>query len=166
MNLTNRHGSAVVTLPSDLEIAITRIFDAPKQLVFEAWTTPALVRQWWGWETSELVVCDIDLRPGGEWRYVTRDADGVELGWHGTYRDVEFPDRLVSTEIFEGFPDGEAVNTLTLTERDGETVLAVTALYTCREHRDGHLASGMERGMQHSLDRFEDLVITRTGGAR
>ena len=116
-----RHGSAVVTLPSDREILITRAFDAPAALVFKAWTTPELVRRWWGFESSPLVVCDIDLRPAGAWRYVTREADGTELGWHGTYLEIEVPRRLVSTEVFEGYPEGEAQNTLTLTERDGTT---------------------------------------------
>lgn len=153
-----RHGSAIVTLPSDLEILITRTFDAPKHLVFEAWTTPSLVRRWWGFETSPLAICDIDLRPGGNWRYVTRDGDGTELGWHGIYREIEAPDRLVSTEVFEGYPDGEAVNTLTLVEQNGTTVLTVSVLHSSRENRDGHVDSGMERGLQHSLDRVDDLL--------
>ena len=155
-----RHGSAVVTLPSDREILITRVFDAPAALVFEAWTTPAHVRRWWGSESSPLVVCDIDLRPGGAWRYVTRDPDGTELGWHGTYLEIERPDRLVSTEVFEGYPDGEARDTLTLTERgDGTTVLSVTVVHTSKENRDGHIASGMDAGMQPVLDRVEDLLL-------
>lgn len=159
MTTTALHGSAVVTLPSDLEILITRTFNAPRELVFTAWTTPDLVRRWWGFESSPLVRCDIDLRPGGAWRYVTRDADGTELGWHGTYREVERPHRLVTTEVFEGYPDGEAQNTLTLTELDGATVLTVTVLHASKENRDGHIAAGMERGLQHSLDRVEDLLV-------
>jgi uncharacterized protein YndB with AHSA1/START domain len=154
-----RHGSAVVTLPTEREILITRVFDAPAALVFKAWTTPALVRRWWGFESSPLIVCDIDLRPGGRWRYVTRDADGTELGWHGTYLDVGAPHRLVSTEVFESYPDGEAQNTLTLTEEAGRTVLTVVVLHTSKENRDGHVGSGMEGGMQHSLDRVEDLLV-------
>ena len=156
--ITTRHGSAVVTLPNDLEIHITRTFAAPKDLVFKAWTTPDLVRRWWGLESSPLVVCDIDLRPGGDWRYVTRDADGTELGWHGTYQEVNAPDRLVSTEVFEGYPDGEALNTLTLTEEGGETVLTVVVRHSSKENRDGHIASGMEGGMQHTLDRLDALL--------
>jgi len=155
-----RHGSAVVTLPSDREILITRTFDAPAALVFKAWTTPDLVRRWWGFESSPLVVCDIDLRPGGGWRYVTREPDGTELGWHGTYIEVDGPHRLVSTEVFEGFPDAAAQNTLVLSETDGITVLTVTVEHTSMEHRDGHIGSGMEPGMQHSLDRIEDLLAS------
>jgi len=156
-----RHGSAVVTLPSDLEIGITRIFDAPAELVFRAWTTPELVREWWGRESSPLVVCDIDLRVGGGWRYVTREPDGTELAWHGTYLEIDRPWRLVSTEVYEGYPDGEARDTLTLTERDGTTLMSVNVLHSSRENRDGHLSSGMEPGMQHSLDRFEDLLFAQ-----
>jgi uncharacterized protein YndB with AHSA1/START domain len=155
---TSRHGSAVVTLPSDREILIIRSFDAPAALVFRAWTTPELVRRWWGFESSPLVVCDIDLRPGGAWRYVTREADGTELGWHGTHLEIDAPHRLVSTEVFEGYPDAEARNTLTLREHGGITELTVTVLHTSKENRDGHVASGMEGGLQHSLDRIEDLL--------
>jgi uncharacterized protein YndB with AHSA1/START domain len=161
MTLTgSRHGSAVVTLPSDHEILITRVFDAPADLVFRAWTTPELVRQWWGWDSSALIVCDIDLRVGGDWRYVTREADGRELAWYGTYYEIDAPRRLVSSEAFDGYPDAATRNTLTLTERDdGTTLLEVLVVHTSTEHRDGHLASGMESGMQHSVDRLEDLVV-------
>jgi len=153
-----RHGSAVVTLPSDREILITRVFDAPAALVFRAWTSPELVRRWWSSADAPLVVCDIDLRPGGAWRYVTRYPDGTELGWHGTYLDIDAPTRLVSTETFEGYPDGTAQDTLHLTERDGTTVLTVTVLHTSKENRDGHVASGMEPGLQRSLDRIDEIL--------
>jgi uncharacterized protein YndB with AHSA1/START domain len=163
---STRHGSAVVTLPSDREIHITRVFDAPPALVFRAWTTPELVRRWWGFESSPVVVCDIDLRAGGGWRYVTREPDGTELGWHGTYLEIDPPHRLVTTEVFEGYPDAEARNTLRLVPQDdGTTLLSVTVLHTTKEHRDGHVASGMEGGMQHSLDRIEDLLPELQGGA-
>jgi uncharacterized protein YndB with AHSA1/START domain len=167
MTLTgSRHGSAVVTLPSDHEICITRVFDAPAELVFRAWTTPQLVRQWWGWDSAALIVCDIDLRVGGDWRYVTREADGRVLGWRGTYLEIDAPRRLVSTEVFEDHPDAATRNTLTLTEReDGTTLLTVLVVHTSTEHRDGQLASGMESGMQHSVDRLEDLVV-RLAAAR
>ena len=155
---STRYGSAVVTLPSDREILITRVFDAPAALVFRAWTTPELVRRWWSGDAAPLVVCDIDLRPGGRWRYVTRDADGTELGWHGEYLEIEAPRRLVSTETFEGYPDASAQDTLVLTERDGTTVLTVTVLHASKENRDGHVASGMEGGLQLALDRVEDIL--------
>ncbi len=161
MTPATRHGSAVVTLSGDREIVITRSFDAPAAAVFRAWTTPDLVRRWWGFPTSEWVVCDIDLRVGGTWRYVTRE-DGVEVGFHGEYREIDAPVRLVSTEVFEGFPDAEALDTLVLEERDGVTTLTITVLHQLPEHRDGHIASGMEHGMQVSFDRLEDAIA---GGA-
>ncbi len=164
---TNRHGSATVSLPSDREILITREFDAPAALVFEAWTTPELVKRWWGFGDSEWLVCEIDLREGGKWRYVTRetrDANSFEVGFHGVYRTIEAPHRLVSTEVYEGFPGPDpdaaaAVNTMVLEERDGVTTMTTTVLHVLQEHRDAHIASGMESGMQVSLDRLEDLVV-------
>jgi uncharacterized protein YndB with AHSA1/START domain len=155
--LSNRHGSAVITLPSDTEILITRAFDAPAELIFQALTTPELVKRWWGFETSEWLVCDIDLRAGGQWRYVIRD-DGTEVGFHGEYREIAGPHRLVSTEVFEGFPDAGSVNTITLDEVDGVTTMTTLVQHELQEHRDGQLASGMEGGMQVSFDRLEDLV--------
>jgi uncharacterized protein YndB with AHSA1/START domain len=154
----NRYGSAVVTLPSDREIRIERTFDAPADLVFKAWTTPEYVRRWWGDEQAPVVLCDIDLRPGGAWRYVTRAADGSEFGWHGVYGEVDAPHRLVTTEVFEGFPDAEAQNTLTLVEHDGVTTMTVMVLHQSKEYRDGHVNSGMEGGMQLALNRFDDVL--------
>jgi uncharacterized protein YndB with AHSA1/START domain len=157
----NRHGSAVITLPSDTDILITRVFDASADLVFEAWTTPDLVRRWLGFETSEWLVCDIDLRIGGQWRFVIRDG-GMEVGFHGEYREIARPHRLVSTEVYEGFPDpdgdGAALNTMTLDEVDGVTTMTLLVQHARPEHRDAHIASGMEGGLQVSLDRMEDLV--------
>ena len=155
----NRHGSAVVTLPSDREILITRQFDAPASLLFKAWTTPELVKRWWGFETAEWLVCDIDLREGGSWRYLTREADGTEVGFHGEYRAIEAPRRIVSTEVFEGFPDAAALDTVVFDERAGVTTVTVNVLHTTKEHRDGHVASGMEGGMQVSMNRLEDVVV-------
>ena len=163
MNAThNRHGSATVTLPSDREILITRQFDAPAALIFKAWTTPDLVKRWWGFETTEWLVCEIDLREGGAWRYVTREADGTEVGFHGEYRAIEAPQRLVSTEVFEGFPDGEALDTLTLEERDGVTTMRILVEHSSKEHRDGHIASGMESGMQVSCSNLLFFLHKRT----
>lgn len=170
MNTTDRHGSATVALPSDREILITREFDAPATLVFEAWTTPELVRRWWGFGTSEWLVCDIDLREGGSWRYVTREDGGIEVGFHGEYRTIEAPHRIVSTEVFEGFPVEDpdaaaALNTLVLEERAGVTTMTITVLHVEQEHRDAHIASGMETGMQVSMNRLEDLVAELGRGA-
>jgi uncharacterized protein YndB with AHSA1/START domain len=166
---TNRHGSAVITLPSDTEFLITRAFDAPAELVFKAYTTPEYVKRWWGFETSEWLVCEIDLRVGGTWRFVTRERD-MEVGFHGEYREVERPRRLVSTEAFEGIPDPDgnaALNILTLDERDGVTTMTVLVQHQSQKARDMVLASGMEGGMQVSYDRLEDLVVEpRTEGLR
>jgi uncharacterized protein YndB with AHSA1/START domain len=155
---TAHSGLATVTLPSDREIVITRVFDAPAKLVFEAMTNPEHVRRWWGLRSSTFVVCDIDFRVGGEWRYVLREEDGSEFGWHGKYREIEAPHRLVSTEVFEGFPDAESVNTVTLVEEDGQTTLTTTVLHQSQEYRDGHINSGMEGGMQETFDRLEELL--------
>lgn len=161
----NRHGSAVVTLPSDREILIVRQFDAPAPLVFKALTTPDLVKRWWGFPTSEWLACEIDLRVGGRWRYVTREEGGFEVGFHGEYRELAAPRRIVSTEVYEGMPnpspdpdaDG-SLNTIVLAEEGGVTTMTVTVRHAKPEHRDMHIASGMESGMQVSYDRLEDLV--------
>jgi uncharacterized protein YndB with AHSA1/START domain len=158
----DRHGSAVVTLPSDTQILITRVFDATADRVFAAWTTPAMVRQWWGSPDEPLVVCTIDLRVGGEWRYVMRRADGDELGWHGTYREIAAPTRLVSTEVFEGYAEAESVNSMTLTEVDGATTMSVLVTHTSKANRDGHVDSGMEGGMQIVMNRLDDLLAGNT----
>ena len=155
----NRHGSAIVTLPSDTEILITRQFDAPAALVFKAYTTPELVRRWWGFETSEWLVCEVDLRVGGTWRYVVKDDD-YEVGFHGEFREIDGPHRIVSTEVFEGMPDAHSVNTTTFEELDGVTTMTTLVQHTDPEHRDAHIQSGMEAGMQVSYDRLEDVVTS------
>ncbi len=127
--------------------------------MFAAWTTPDLVRRWWGYESQPLVVCEIDLRVGGSWRYVTRDDDtGTEMGWRGEYREVVPDARLVSTELFEANPDGATLNTVTFAESSGVTTLTIDVLHTTRARRDDHLASGMEGGLQNSLNRIERLL--------
>ena len=163
-SINNRFGSAVVTLPTDTQIKIVRVFDAPADLVFEAWTTPELVRRWWGSQEEPLTVCDIDLRVGGAWRYVM-SMNEMEFGWHGVYRQIDSPTRLVSSEVFEGFPDAEAVNTLTLDEAGGITTLTVVVQHLTKENRDGHVDSGMEAGMQQTLNRLEALVTVPRAGS-
>lgn len=157
----NRHGSAVITLPSDTEFLVTRVFDARAELVFKAFTTPELVKRWWGFETSEWLVCEIDLREGGQWRFVVREGD-MEVGFHGEYREIAGPHRLVSTEMYEGVPDPEpedyALNTMTLDEHDGVTTMTLLVRFASQEGRDAVLATGMESGMQVSYDRLDDLV--------
>lgn len=163
--MATRYGSAVVTLPSEREILITRSFEAPLERVWDAVTMPEHVKRWWGSEQSPLVVCEIDLRVGGSWRYVARDDDGTEYGWHGTYREIEIERRVVSTEMFEGFPDAESVNTMTLRHAEGVTTLQTRVLHASREYRDGHLASGMEPGMQAAFDSLDDVVTGATAAS-
>lgn len=160
--MSTRHGSATVVLPSDTTILITRSFDAPAALIFRALTEPELVTRWWGFEDAQWEVCEIDLRVGGTWRYVVRqpcDSEpDREVAFHGEYRELDPPHRLVSTEVFEGVPEGEAVVSTTLDEVDGVTTMRVLVQHTCKEHRDGHVESGMEVGMQVSYNRIEDLL--------
>jgi uncharacterized protein YndB with AHSA1/START domain len=156
----NRHGSAKITFPSDTSYEITRQFDAPAELVFKAITTPELVKQWWGFDTGEWQVCEIDLRVGGRWRYVVIDR-GMEVGFHGEIKEIDAPHRYVSTEAYEGIPDPDdnaSLNTITLAEADGVTTMTVHVEMYSQEAREAVLASGMETGMQVSYNRLEDLV--------
>lgn len=159
-----RHGSATVALPSDTEILITRHFDAPAALVWEAMTQPEHVLRWWGPDWCPLMSAEIDLRVGGTWRYVARMDDGSDLGWHGVYRAIDPPHSLTSTEVFEGYADAESVNTMTLTEHDGVTRLQTLVRHSSKEHRDGHIQSGMEDGMQQTFNRLDGLLELLDGG--
>ena len=155
----DRSGSAEVTLPSDTEILITRKFDAPADLVFDVWTTPEHVRNWWGWETDQMRVCEIDLRVGGTYRFVAGDDDR-EVAFRGVYREIERPHRLVASEVYEPYPESESVNTLTLEESDGVTTMTILVTHLTKEARDATIDSGMERGLQHSLDRVDRVLAT------
>jgi uncharacterized protein YndB with AHSA1/START domain len=157
---TTSSGTAKVTLPTDEQILITREFDAPRHLVYEAWTTPELVKRWWHANRGEMTVAEIDLRVGGGWRYAMVTPDGMEVGFHGEYREIVPNERLVSTEVYEGFPDGEALDTLTLTEVDGRTILEILVQHSSKEHRDAHIASGMEAGMQDAMDLLEQVTVS------
>jgi uncharacterized protein YndB with AHSA1/START domain len=151
-----------VTTPNDREIVITREFDAPRKLVFEAWAKPEFLRRWLlgppGWS---MVECDNDLRTGGSFRLKWRAADGMEMAMHGVYREVFPPDRVVRTESFDFGCDsqaGEQLATIVLTEKDGRTTLTLSVLYPSKEARDATIASGMERGVSASYDRLEQLL--------
>src|SRR6266849_1382165 len=148
-----------VTTPSDCEIRMTRLFDAPRHVVFEAMTKPEHVKQWWGrlGEGYSVPVCEIDLRPGGAWRFVNRHPKG-EAAFYGEYREITPPSRLVFTEIFAPFPASVSVVTAVFTEAGGKTRLTVTARYPTLEVRDMVLASGMAKGAGISYDRLEELV--------
>lgn len=147
------------TTPSDQEVTLTRLFSAPRQLVFEAMTTPEHVKRWWGVldDKHSVLACDIDLRPGGAWRFVGR-APGGDYTFYGEYREIAPPDRLVFTEFFEPFPDVESVVTSVFTEENGKTRLTVTARYPSMEVRDMVLGTGMTKGAGISYDRLEDVV--------
>ncbi len=153
-------GTATVTLPTDEQILITREFDAPKHLVYKAWTTPELVRRWWSANRGEVTIAEIDLRVGGMWRYVMVAEGGFEVAFHGEYREIVPNERLVSTEVYEGMPEGEALDTLTFAEVDGRTILTLLVQHTSKEHRDAHINSGMEAGMQEAMDLLEQVAVS------
>ncbi len=154
----NRHGSAVVTLPSEDEIMITRVFDAPAELVFDAWTTPDIVKRWWAGDRGEVTDAQVDLQVGGRWRWVMTANGGFEVAFSGEYREIERPHRLVKTEVFELVPDVEAVSATTFDEAGGVTTMKILTRYPSQEHRDAAIASGMEGGLQVAFDHLEELV--------
>jgi uncharacterized protein YndB with AHSA1/START domain len=144
--------------PGRPTIVIKRLFDAPRHLVFEASTKPEYLARWWGFRNSTLTQCTVDLRPGGAWRFVLRMPDGSEHGFGGVYREVVAPQRLVYTFRYDGFPDAEALETVTFEDRKGKTLLTSTVLHQSVENRDGHVASGMEAGATESHDRLAELL--------
>src|SRR5262245_7021151 len=158
-------GTAKVTLPTDEQILITREFDAPRELVYKAWTTPELVLRWWHANRGEMKVAEIDLRVGGTWRYVAVTPDGFEVAFHGEYHEIVPNERVVSTEIYEGAPQPEGeeqgtVNTATFEEADGRTTLTILVQAPSKEVRDAIIESGMEAGMQDALDLLEEAAVT------
>jgi uncharacterized protein YndB with AHSA1/START domain len=150
--------SARVTLPTDTQILIEREFDAPAQLVFRAYTEPELVRRWWTGGCGEMTVAEIDLRVGGRWRYAMATPDGSESAFHGEYREIVPGERIVSTEVYEPFPDAAALDTVTFEGRAGRTLLTILIEHTRKEHRDAHIESGMEEGLQDALDLLERVA--------
>jgi uncharacterized protein YndB with AHSA1/START domain len=151
-------GTATVTLPTDDQILITREFDAPKHLVYRAWTEPELVGRWWSGNRGETTVAEIDLRVGGSWRCVMVTDDGFEAAFHGEYREVVPNERIVSTEVYESMPEGEALNTVTFAEADGRTTLTMLVQHASKEARDAHIGSGMEAGMREAMDLLERVA--------
>jgi uncharacterized protein YndB with AHSA1/START domain len=156
----NSLGATTFTTPSDREVAATRVFDAPRRLVFDAHTKPEHIRNWMlgpdGWT---MPICEIDLRPGGAWHFVWRRADGSEMAMRGQYKEVVPPEKVVSTESWGGdWP--ETINTVTLSEKDGKTTLTMTMLYPSKEARDAALNTGMQDGMTQSYDRLAEYLHT------
>ena len=158
--IANHSAATSLTTPSDREIVITRVVDAPRNLVFDVWTKPEHVAHWMvgpqGWT---MPVCEIDLRPGGAWHFVWRSADGAELAMRGVYREVVPPERLVCTESW-GSDWPETLNTLLLSEEHGRTMIRQHILYVSKEARDAALKTGMESGMSESFDRLADYLVT------
>jgi uncharacterized protein YndB with AHSA1/START domain len=153
-------GTAVVTLPSPTQILITREFNAPRHLVYKAWTTPELVKRWWSARRGGVTIADIDLRVGGKWRWVMVTGQGFEVAFHGVYHEIVINERIVCTEVYEGFPEGEALITYTFEEKDGRTKLSILVQHEKPEHRDAHINSGMEPGMQDAMDLLEEVAIS------
>lgn len=156
--------TATVTLPQDRQILIVREFDAPRHLVWRAYTEPELVQRWWGAKRGEGVTAEIDLRVGGTWRYVMVAEGGFEVGFHGEFREIVEGERLVMTEVFEGAgPDAEAnggLNTITFVAQGDRTVLEMLCEYPSKEVRDLVIDSGMEGGMQESMDALEQVAAS------
>jgi uncharacterized protein YndB with AHSA1/START domain len=158
-------GTAKVTLPADNQILITREFNAPRRLVWTAYTTPELVKRWWSGQKGTVTSADIDLRVGGKWRYVMVANGGFEVAFRGEFREIVPDERLVNTEIFEGIPDADdhaGLVTVTLTEKDGRTFMEMLCEYRDKADRDAVIDSGMESGMQESMDALEQVAVTLT----
>jgi uncharacterized protein YndB with AHSA1/START domain len=156
-------GTAKVTLPADDQILITRDFDAPRQLVYKAWTTPELVKRWWSGHRGSVQSAEIDLRVGGRWRYVMIANESFEVAFHGEYREIVPNERIVTTEVYEGAPGGDddaVVNTITFRESDGRTKLELLTQCPSKEVRDAIIDSGMEGGMQEAMDELEKVAIS------
>ena len=159
-------GTATVTLPTDEQILITREFDAPKHLVYKAWTTPELVKRWWSGLRGTVTLAEIDLRVGGQWRYVMEANGGFEVAFHGEFREIVENERIVNTEVYEMpgapplAPEDEPVNIVTFTEADGRTTLSMLTQTSSRELRDTIIDSGMEAGMQEGMDALEEVAIS------
>ena len=156
-------GTAVVSLPSDTEILITREFDAPKHLVYKAFTTPELIKRWWSAKRGEVTLVEVELRVGGKWRFVMVTEGGFEVGFHGEYREIIPNEMIVNTEVYEGVAGGDenaAVNTTRFVEEAGRTTLTVLVTMPNKEGRDMILESGMEAGMQDAYDLLEEVAIS------
>ena len=163
--MTTTSGTARVTLPADNQILITREFAAPRANVWRAYTEPELIKRWWAGQKGTVTSVEVDLRVGGRWRYVMTANEGFEVAFRGEYREIQPEERLVNTEIFEGLPDPDehaGLVTVTLTEKDGRTSMAMRCEYRDRADRDAVIQSGMESGMQESLDALETVAASLT----
>lgn len=154
--VSRRIGAMTVTLKSDLELEFSRVFDAPRRLVFEAHSKPEHVRRWWGPRGSTMAACELDFRPGGKWRFVVRTGKGREVTFFGEYREIVAPERFVWTFGFDGMPGG--LETYTFTEAEGRTTLVAVGHFDSIQSRDAAIASGMEKGAAETWDRLAELL--------
>lgn len=159
----NKIGNLTVTTPTDREIALSRVFDAPRSLVFEAWTKPALLKRWLGvFGGTTLVVCDVDLKVGGKYRFVWRMPDGNEMGMGGVYREIVTGERIVASEKFDQpWYEGEAVATTVFSEKGGKTTVTTTVRYASKNVRDGVLRSPMASGVAQGYDKLDELLASQ-----
>ena len=157
-------GTLKVTTPTDREIVMTRVFDAPRSMVFDAFSKPELLKRWFGPRGWSLVVCDVDLRVGGGFRFVMRGPDGREMGMRGVYREIVAPERSVHMESFDDYP-GESQVTAVFIEQGGKTTLTATVLYPSKEVRDIVIKSGMEHGAAESYDKLAELLASPEAGS-
>jgi uncharacterized protein YndB with AHSA1/START domain len=156
---TSSH-TAKVTLPADTQILITREFDAPRRLVWRAYTEPELIKRWWAGDRGAVTSVEVDLRVGGRWRYVMTADGGFEVAFNGEYREIEAPERLVNTEAFEGAPGPPVLCTATFTEKDGRTLFESVTECGDKAVRDAIIDSGMESGMQEGYDLLEQIAVS------
>jgi uncharacterized protein YndB with AHSA1/START domain len=152
--------TVLIANPGEPMFVVTRMFNAPARLVWEAWTRPEYMQRWYGNSCMTLEICEMDVRPGGAWRRVLRMSDGSSIGFHGVYQEMDPPRRIVFTEVFEPVPEHPSVVTVTLTERDGKTYVRVEQRHDSVESRDMHIGSGMEAGMREALDRLEAFLAS------
>jgi len=160
-----RRNRVEITLPTDTQILITREFDVPKEFVYEAWTNPELIKRWWGGDRGVVTSAEVDLRVGGKWRYVMTANAGFEVAFHGEYREIIPNERIVLTEVFEPMPDAAALSTLSLEENNGGTIFRLLVEHQSQEYRDAQMNSGMEDGLQESMDHLADVASSLRGGS-
>jgi uncharacterized protein YndB with AHSA1/START domain len=155
--------TATVTTPGDREIRIEREFDAPRERVFAVYTDPELIPQWWGPRSTTTEVVEMDVRTGGDWRFVAHDDDGGQTGFRGTYREVTPPERIVQTFEWDGMPGHVSVETAEFEDLGDRTRVVTTSIFHTSEERDGMLGSGMEGGMNETFQRLDELLASRAG---
>lgn len=154
----NQNNRTIVSLPSDREILMTRVFDAPRELVFRAMTDPALIPLWWGPRTTTTIVDQLDARVGGTYRFIHRMDDGSQFVFSGEFREITPPERIVQTSEFDGAPGNVVIDTVTLEEHDGRTTLTIVEVCDSKEVRDAIIASGMEGGLSETYERLDEIL--------